>query len=166
MPTIVYNDDTNLENSLYEFLSGKVTSESLTVIGNDGSTITPQIKIGWQLDSTWTLPVISLYVDSTIRDRAFVGNNRRIEEFLIIIDIRALNDGMQKNLTRWVMEQINDGFIFYEYTPAGASPTKSEAGYVTVDFVSNIAVRLGEDANEADKYRQNVTISAMIGLTS
>lgn len=165
MAPIVYEDDTNLENSLYDFLSAKITSESLTVIGENGDTVTPTLTLGWKFNSEWSLPVISLYVDSTNPVRSFVGNNRRIETFLIIVDIRALNDGMQKNLTRWVIDKINDGFPFYEYTPAGNNPTKTQTGYVTVDFNTNNIVRLGDDSALADKYRQNLSISAFITTT-
>lgn len=156
----------NLETSLKEFLDDAISTQSLTVTDNCGSEVTPQVNIGFAPCDDWNLPVISVYVDSVLAPRACIGSNCRQEEFLLIIDIRALDSGMQADLTDWINTTINDGWTYFDYQPNGtATPTKTQSGYVSFNYISNLPIRLGDNADLFDKFRQNITIQCFVNLS-
>ena len=155
----------NLENSLVEFLQNQISSQNLKVLDLDGNEKDIQVRAGYKIDESWELPVISVYVDNIQLPRLSIGSNCRLPSYLMIIDIRALDVGSQLDLTQWVEETINNGWDFYYYSPNSGSPdnpTKVKTGYVSIDFISNTSVKLGENADLFDKYRQNITISCTI----
>jgi len=157
----------NLETSLCDFLIEKINDESLQVVDECGALKTPNVRVGFNRKDDWELPVITVYSDNVLSPRQCIGSNCRLNEYLIIIDIRALDIGMQLDLTDWVSNTINDGWNFYDYQPNNAdplNPIKTLAGYVSFDFVSNTSVRLGDNVDLFDRFRQNITISTYIKL--
>lgn len=165
MTILPWKTERNLENSLAEFLQNTITTQNLKVINLEGSEVTPEIRVGFKAEADWNLPVISLYVDNNLAPRLSIGSNCRQDSYLIIIDIRALDSGMQKDLTDWIKETINDGWDFNEYVPNPLSPdnpTKTKTGYVSFDYITNTPVRFGENVDLLDRYRQNITISCTI----
>lgn len=153
----------NLENSCTEFLQDAVTTASLTIPDANGIAKAVTVRTGFEFNENWTLPVISIYADSKTSPRLSIGSNKRLKTFLLIIDIRSLDKGSQLDLTEWLEETINDGFVFYEYSPDGSGGVNKVAnGRVAIDFVSNIPLRLGEGVDLFDKYRQNITLSCSI----
>jgi len=161
-----YRETTNLENSMYEFLVAALATDSLTVKDDKGNNKEITVRVGETFNADWSLPTVSLYEDSELAPRGFIGNNRRIKDHLLIIDIRALDSRMRKDLTDWVTDTINDGFPFYEYTQSGDpdNPNKVQTGYVRVDFLFNRPLRLGDTVDMVDKYRQNISINCGITL--
>lgn len=165
MANVAWGILNNIENSLVEFLQAAITTETLTVPDDKGNPKTPEVRVGFENDGNWELPVISLYGDQRTSPRGFVGSNKRLNAYLIVIDVRALHIGMQNNLTDWLQKTVNDGFPYYEYVPNISdpdNPTKTLAGYVSLEFISNLPVRLGDTADMFEKYRQNITISCFI----
>lgn len=165
MGNLPWSTERNIENSLAEFLQDAVDNTSLTVLDENGSAKPVAIRVGSEFNANWTLPIITLYSDSRSSPRLSVGSNLRLKTFLLIIDIRALDVGMQQDLTDWLETTINDGFPFYEYTPNGSdplNPNKTRIGLASIEFISNLPVRFGETADLPDKYRQNITISCYI----
>ena len=72
---------------------------------------------------------------------------------------------MQNNLADWVEKTINNGLPYYEYEPNGNdvdNPLTVKRGYMSVQFVLNQPIRLGDNADTFEKYRQNITISITI----
>ena len=168
MTVLSWSQQRNLENSLAEFLQDTITTQSLKVLNQDGSQVTPEVRVGWKVDNDWSLPVISVYVDGIVAPRLSIGSNCRQNAYLMIIDIRALNIGMQIDLTDWLRTTINNGWDFNEYSPNPASPDspiKTKTGYVSFDYVSNVPVRIGDNSDLYEKYRQNMSISATIAIT-
>jgi len=165
MANIPWNTQRNLENSLADFLLDAITISSSTVPDDNGSAKTIDVRVGSEFNDDWTLPIITLYSDSRLSPRLSIGSNLRQKSFLLILDIRALNVGMQQDLTDWLEATINDGFPFYEYSQNLSdpdNPNKTQTGYASIEFVSNLPVRFGETAELPDKYRQNLTISCFI----
>lgn len=165
MSNIPWSIKRNLENSLAEFLQNAITNDSLTVIDSKGSEKTIEVRVGKEFNSNWTLPVIALYYDSHQSPRLSIGSNLREKTHLMIIDIRALDEGMQQDLADWVETTINDGFIFYTYSPNSSdpdNPDKDETAYCSLEFLSNVPVNIGDTADLPDKYRQNITISVFL----
>jgi len=154
----------NVENSLTEFLQ---TQASNIQVWYKGESKSLDVRVGWSPREDWDLPVISIYYDTKTSPRGFVGQNKRLKTHLIIIDIRALDDGMRSDLADWVQTTINDGFIYYEYSPNSGDPenvNKTSSGKVGVEFVSDTPLRPGENASEFDKYRHNISINATIAI--
>jgi len=163
MAILQWEKFTSLENSLYEFLTDIIADDSIQVLDDKGVAIPVNVRIGYSFDSTWELPVISLCEDSRVSPRGFIGSNTRIKTFLMILDIRGLNDSQRSDLTTWLEETINAGFPYYKYTPSGdpQNPTKDLQGHVAVEFTTNLPLRL-DDGDLAEKYRQRMSISCQI----
>jgi len=162
MSNLTWKNRRNLENSFVYFLQNE--ANDLTVFYK-GSATPIDIRVGNAPQDDWTLPNISIYLDSKTADRAFVGQNRRLESYLMIIEIRALDDGMRADLAEWVTTTINDGFNFYEFDPNPSeqdTPIKALIGTVSIEFVSDTAIRRTEDANLFEKFRQRITCNISI----
>lgn len=153
----------NLENSLYEFLKSEIQSNSIQILDDNGVIKDLTVRVGDKFDNEWTLPVIQIYHDSNPSAlRLSVGSNLRDTRYLIILDIRANNATNRQNITDWVVDTINEGFPYFEYTPNGNNPTKVQNGRISFDYVTNQKVILGEDVSIYDKYRQRISISCWI----
>lgn len=161
MTILSYKTITNLENSLYDFVNEAVSTASLQVV-KDGETTDVSVEVGYKINRDWTLPIIQLYHDSKTLPRLELGSNKRLKQHLMILDIRADSGFNRDNLADWLEETINDGFPYYEYTPNGSNPTKTQNGRVSFEFVSSTKVDLGDDVDIFDKYRYRITINCYI----
>lgn len=167
MTLLGWGDSANLEQSLYDFLSTEISNASLKVLDNLGKEKTILVKVGNSFDDNWTLPVVQVYKDSNpSAPRLEIGSNRRDTRFLLIIDIRCENETQRINIADWVTQIINEGFPFYEYTMNGSSPTKSQNGNASFDFVLNQKINLGEDVSLFDKFRHRISISCWLSRSS
>lgn len=165
MANIPWSTERNLENSLADFLLDAISVSSSTVPDENGTDKTISVRVGSEFNDNWSLPIITLYSDSKLSPRLSIGSNLRQKTYLLILDIRALDVGSQQDLTDWLEATINDGFPFYEYSQNLSdpnNPNRTQTGYVSIEFVSNLPVRFGDTADLPDKYRQNVTISCFI----
>jgi hypothetical protein len=150
-----------LENSLKDFLTSQGTTDSVTDI--NGNLI--PIYIGRREDKNWTLPCISLYVDSETATRIEIGSNARDDRQLMIIDIYATDEGERLDLAKWITDTINNGFRYYTYTvnPSNPeSPVKVAGGLTHVDFLTNGRVNLGQNVSEIDSHRHKITINVFL----
>ena len=164
MANIPWNIRRNLENSLTEFLQTETAGKTVFFKGNDQAI---DIRVGFAPQDDWSMPVISLYMDTRTAPRAFLGNNKRFKSYLMIIDVRALDDGMRSDLVELLTDTINDGFDLFDYSPNPSdplNPIKVLSGKVSVDFVTDNALRATENANIYEKYRQNISISLTIAV--
>jgi len=150
-----------LENSLKDFLDAQVITDSVTDIkGNNIS-----IRVGRKNDDNWTLPCISLFVESGTMERDEIGSNHRDERDLMVIDIYATDEGERLDLAKWLTDSINDGWTYYNYTyNSGNSelPIKTQAGLVHLNFLTNTRVQLGQNVDVEDAHRHNVTINVWV----
>lgn len=162
MPNLTWGTERNIENSLIEFLQTQLSSYN--VLDLDGNTKSISVRVGFTPNDTWELPVVSAYADSRTAPRLSIGSNERLNSYLIVMDIRAFDAGMQQDLVDIVIEKLNDGFPYYVYTPSGdpQNPTKVLSGYVSIEFVSNVPVRFGDSVDMIEKFRQNITVSCFI----
>lgn len=154
----------NLENSLTEFLQ---TETADTTVFFKGKNENIDIRVGFAPQDNWGMPVISLYMDTRTATRAFLGGNKRFKSYLMIIDVRALDDGMRSDLVELLVDTINDGFDLFDYSPNSSDPSnpiKVLSGKVSVDFVTDNALRATENANIYEKYRQNISVSLTIAV--
>ena len=154
----------NLENSLVDFLKTKAVGVTLFFKGAENSI---DVRVGNAPQDSWKLPNISVYLDTRTAPRGFVGSSKRLKSYLMIIDIRALDDGMRSDLAEFVTNNINDGFDFFDYQPNSStpnSPTKTLSGKVAVEFITDNPIRSVIDADLFDKYRHNISVSLTIAV--
>ncbi len=162
--TLDWQTRRNLENSLTEFLQTQATGVTVFFKGSDTSI---DIRVGNSPRDDWKLPNISVYLDTRTAPRGFVGGNKRLKSYLMIIDIRALDDGMRSDLAEWVSDTINDGFDFFDYQPNPAnpdSPIKTLSGKASIEFITDTPIRGIIDSDIFDKYRQNISVSLTIAV--
>ena len=162
MTSLPFQIRRNLENSLQYFLETQVSG---TTVFYKGKEETIDVRVGNAPQDSWTMPNISVYYDTRNATRGFVGNNKRLKTYLMIIDVRALDDGMRSDLSEWVADTINDGFDVYDYTPAAGdpeNPTKVLSGKASVDFVTDNPIRNTENSNMFEKYKQNISVNITI----
>jgi len=153
-----------LENSLVEFLQTQATGKTVFYKGAEQSI---DIRVGNAPQQSWSMPNISVYLDTRTAPRGFIGNNRRLKSYLMIIDVRALDDGMRSDLAEWVSETINDGFSVYTYTPNAITPETPDKvlfGKGSVDFVSDTPLRNTQNSDLFEKFRQNISINVTIAI--
>ena len=151
----------NLENSLKDFLDTKITTDSVTDING----VKVPVRVGRKNDNDWTLPCISVYMESETLIPFEIGSTLKDDRQLIIIDIYATNEGERLDLAKWLTTTINDGWRYYSYTPNIAtpeSPDKVAGGLVNVDFLTNTRVNLGQNSDELDAHRHRVSINVWI----
>lgn len=151
----------NLEMSLKDFLDTEISSDAIK--DNSGNAV--PVRVGRRETLDWNIPCIAVYYDSETSPRGFVGDNKRLDEQLIIIDIYAEDDTQRLALAKWVKDTINDGWRYYSYvanpsTPE--SPTKTAGGLVSLDFVSNTKVSLGDNVDPSDRFRHRLSLRCWI----
>lgn len=170
MAILSYQKQRNLENSWADFVQDAIDTQNLTITDPDtGKPLQVNVTVGFPKSEDWNLPVISGYTDGKLSPRLSIGSNCRLDSFLMIIDVRAPGIGTQLDLTEFIQNTINDGWTFFEYSPNPSdpqNPIKVEKGHVSIDFLSNVPVRLGENVDLFDKYRQNISLSCTIQITS
>ena len=151
----------NLEKSLKYFLTTQISTDQ---IKDNGGTLIP-VRVGRRESLDWTIPCISVYYESETAPRLFIGENTRDDQQLMIIDIYAENEGQRLDLAKWVTDTINNGWRYYTYvvnpsTPE--TPTKTAGGWVSLDFVTNMRVKLGENVDPSDAHRHRISIRVWI----
>ena len=154
----------NLESSLTEFLQTETASITVFFKGKNENI---DIRVGFAPQDNWKMPVISIYLDTRTAPRFFIGGNKRFKSYLMIIDVRALDDGMRSDLVELLTDTINDGFDLFDYSPNPSdpfNPIKVLSGKVSVDFVTDVPIRSTENSNIYEKYRQNISISLTIAV--
>ncbi len=162
MTTLPWMLRRNLESSMKEFLLNQSVGNTLFYKGTD---MVIDVRVGKSPQQNWKLPNVSIYMDTKTELRGFVGNNKRLPSYLMIVDIRALDDGMRSDLAEWVTDIINEGFDFYNYQPNQADPDnrlKTLLGKVSVEFITDTPINAGKDADQFDKYRHNISVSLTI----
>jgi hypothetical protein len=150
----------NLQASLQEFLSDQVIADNVKDL--EGNTVT--IRVG-RKDSTFTLTTISVYMESETSKRFETGSNLRDDKQLMIIDIFAKNEADRLDLAKWVVDSINDGWPYHTYSNDSAipdNPTKVIGKNVNVNFLTNGRVKLGDNVDQFDAHRHQITITAQM----
>ena len=151
----------NLEKSFKFFLIAQVLADSVT----DANNVLVPVRVGRKENNDWTIPCISLYVQSETAPRLEIGSNLRDDKQLIIIDIYATNSSERIDLAKWVTDTINNGFRYYAYSPNPTtpdSPTKVAGGWVSLDFLTNARVELGQNTDPIDANRHRISITIWI----
>lgn len=151
----------NLENSLKDFLDTEISNDSVTDING----VSIPVRVGEKQSNIPQLPGIAVYVESETLSRLEIGSNIRDKRELIIIDIYATNSGERKDLANWLVGAINDGWRYNSYTPninTPESPTKVAGGWMSLNFLTNTKVKLGQNVSEIDAHRHRVSISAWL----
>jgi hypothetical protein len=152
----------NIENSFKLFLDTEINSDSVT----DENGVNIPVRVGRIEYGNWTLPMITLYVDSETDPKLFIGTTCIDPRPLIILDIYATNEGEMKDIANWLTQKIKSGFRYYSYTPSVSNPdnpTKVAGGMVSIEtYLTNGRVNLGQNTDLADQHRWRITITTFI----
>ena len=153
-----------VENSIIDFLESQITTDSLKLLDESGSQVTPNVYRGKKLIDNWNLPLIQVYFDDKLQPRLEIGSNLRMKSYLVIIEIRTLLPGQEVDLANWVEETLNNGCSYYTYAPSvdPENPTKTFAGHVNIDFQSSNPVNLGDNLDKFDKYRYRIVLKVWV----
>lgn len=158
---LAWSETKNLEYSLSKFLEEQL--DGIQVYNKFGTLKDISFTVGKAESDEWQLPNINFYVDSVNSPRLEIGSNKRENAYTIIIDIRALDDGMRVDIAGLLSEILNDGWPFTEYTPTGDSnPVETVSGYVGLDWLTNQRVDLGPDVDLIDKFRHRLSFRCWI----
>jgi hypothetical protein len=159
---------TNIEASIIELLRSEVLEDSLQLLDVNGIVQNVNVYAGRELNNTWNLPLIQIYLDSKPDSgRLEIGSNNRLRSWQIIFDIRTLLPGQETNLADWIEDIINDGVDIYDYTPNSVNPNvpvKTLLGYGRVDFVSSLPVPVFDNADKFDQNRYRITIKIWMNM--
>lgn len=162
---LIWDEISNIENSLIEFLRTAVSTNSLQLLDNNGVAKNVNVYAGRNLGN-WDMPLIQVYYDSTPdANRLEVGSNKRLRSRQIIIEIRTLLPGQEIALGSWVETQINNGITIYDYAPNSInpdSPIKTIIGHGRVDFISSVSVPPFDDSDIYDKNRYRLSFKIWI----
>jgi len=151
----------NIENSLKYFLETEISADAIQDINGDLITV----RIGRKNDNDWSLPCIAIYKNSETNDKPFVGSNQTDDRHLIIIDIFAENDGERQDLADWMTAKITDGWRYYTYTVninTPLNPTKVATGWVSINFLTNTKVELGQNVALFDQNKHRISVNAWV----
>lgn len=163
---LTWEQNTNIENSVYEFVQSAVATDSLQLLDENGTAQDVNVYIGRTLNNNWKLPLIQLYFDSTPdQNRLEIGTNKRLRSQLIIFEIRTLLPGQETNLGNWLEETINNGIPIYTYVPNSLdtnTPIKTLQGHGRVDFISSLVVPVFDNADVYDKNRYRLSIKLWV----
>lgn len=141
----------NLEASLKDHLDELAEEDGLNV----------NIRVGRKNDSNFTLPCIVCYFESETSERLEIGSNNTFDRKLFIFDIFATSEGERLDLAEWLKEAIRDGWKWYSYASSETTPlepTKTEEGRVTINFLTNSRITLGNNVDPIDAYRHRITV--------
>lgn len=141
----------NLEASLKDHLDELAEEDELSV----------NIRVGRKNDSDFELPCIVCYFESETSDRIELGSNNTLDRKLFIFDIFATSEGERLDLAEWLKEAIRNGWKWYSYHPNQEdpiNPTKSKQGRVTINFLTNSRITLGNNVDPIDAYRHRITV--------
>ena len=159
---LTWQKNTDIENSLIDFIQSALTTSSLELLDKDGIAHNIQIYAGRELNNEWNLPIIQIYFDSNPDyTRLEIGTNKRLKSWLIIIDIRTLLPGQETNLANWIEDLINDGVPIYNYNPNSLNPdvpAKNSLGHGRVDFITSALVPVFDNADKFDQNRYRIGI--------
>jgi hypothetical protein len=126
---------------------------------DDGLSI--NIRVGRKNNSDFTLPCITCYFESETNERLEIGSNNTFDRKLFIFDIFATGEGERLDLAEWLKEAIRNGWKWYSYVPNESTPfepTKTEEGRVSINFLTNMRVTLGDNVDPIDQFRHRITV--------
>lgn len=149
-----FSESRDLELSVIYYLE--------TNIGTDwtGITVTKSFNQAYKA----SLPVVAIELSSINNDRKEIGSTTLVKNCIINIDIFATSSGLRIDLANYIVDKLKDQFTYYEHSQTSGSPetlTRTANGNVIVtDFISDIKLNFGGDADVFDRYRHFISISA------
>jgi len=145
----------NLEYSVIQFLRAQATADSLNL----------QFRAEKTPDENWLLPVVQIYYFSKVPGRLEIGSNLRFDTYIIMVDIRSDSEIPPIDIADWIVEKINDGCPYFQFTPNPSDPdhpNQVQAGNLIMDVFTSLPVNLGDNVDLFDKNRHRLTLKFWI----
>ena len=144
----------NCELSLLYFLETCFTADwtGITVVKSFKEVYTTTIN----------LPVICVRLSETSTTRLEIGSSTIENRYMMTLDVFARSDAQRLDLSDYIKSKLQDGWIHYDHSHAsGDNSTLSRSANGrdwVVEWVNDMKLDFGEDADEKDKYRQSIII--------
>lgn len=109
-----------------------------------------------------SLPVVCIRLLNTNPIPKEIGTTTRMNQFGLVIDIFAKNDGQRLDLASFITDQLNEGFVYYEHTKDSGAETLSTVANGRVrllDYTQNTRLDFGEDVDTHDKHRHVISVT-------
>lgn len=109
-----------------------------------------------------TRPVVCILLHDTDSIRREVGSTSLNNTYNILIHIFSTSDGQRIDLSNFILNQLKEGCVYYEFSQTSGSPgtlSKTANGRIHVtQFLSNQKIDFGDDSDEWDKFRSFISI--------
>lgn len=153
----------NLEHSTVYFLSTEISNDSIT--DYDGTAI-PVLNAG-KVNDNYDVPRITVgYEQENDLGQLYLGNSKRDDRHLLIIDIFAIDKSQRLALAKWIRDKLLDGWRYYSYitNPADRdTPTKTASGLINIDqILTNEKVDVGENMAQVEAHRHRISLTVWI----
>jgi len=152
-----YRESRNVELSTLKFIE-----DSLAIDWSDINIV----KSWTQLEKVKN-PVICVILDDTEYARAELGNTNYRKTYVFNIDLFAKSDAQRLDLSDWLMDILNPGWVYYEISQSSGnnrSLVYTDTGRCRLESVIvNTKIDLGKMGDVKDKYRQSIVVSVTIG---
>lgn len=141
----VYNITRNLEASIIDFLTLKMTGDFANV----------SVTRTWDEVRNLTLPVVLIRCGTTSHNRVEVGDTNTWREPIILIDIFASDDGERLDLKDYIIAEIKVGCPYYLYEiENGAVKSKTLDGRIRITEIDDDPINFDLDKDIIDPYEQ------------
>jgi len=114
-----------------------------------------------------SLPSVCIRVGDTSHAKAEIGDDSTIRTVQVFIDIFASSDGQRLDIKDFIVENIKNGGIFYDYVISGGSvQSKTANGRLRVTSIEDSGINFDTDKEKLDKhdrYRSLITLSISLG---
>ena len=157
----VYRTTRNIEASLIDFLKDSLESTWTNV----------NVEKSFAKIYSLSLPSICVKAERTDYDPAEIGNNKKVRSVQVIVDIFATDDGMRLDLKDFLVEILQDGCDYYEYTTKKTGrvtnvESATTNGRIRIMNIDDNAVDFDVDRDKLDvhdRFRHRLTLTISLG---
>lgn len=110
-----------------------------------------------------SLPVICVRLLNVNPVPKEIGTVSRINQFGVIIDIFAKDDGQRLDLASFLTDELNQGFVYYEHSKDSVDTESLDVvanGRVRLlDYTQNQRLDFGENVDARDRFRHVIAVT-------
>lgn len=109
-----------------------------------------------------SLPVVCIRLLNVNPIPKEIGTTTRLNQFGLVIDIFAKNDGQRLDLASFLTDELNQGFVYYEHTKDSGAETLSTVANGRVrllEYTQNQRIDFGDDVDSHDRFRHIIAVN-------
>jgi len=144
--------------------------DTITTKLSDGGWTEITVQKHYKNIKNLTLPIIVVRVADTTHERIQIGDSTMIRRPIIIIDIFATSDGNREDLKDFLIDELKDGMIMYDYTTTTSGRnttvnTKIANGRITILNIEDTPLDMDtdkENLSPVDRFKHRITLSCLL----